>query len=356
MQTTRRFGIEIEAKGLNTHQASRALTAAGVANRHEGHTHNGRPGVSAWSVCYDGSLSGSAFEAVAPPARDTDQIAPVCEALRSAGARVDRECGLHVHVEIADYTIDDWKRLARLWLSAERALDHVLARSRRGGNNRYCLSNLSLRRRSLAQAHAAIAEASTVREVAHEVTHGRYYKFNPLAFWRHGTVEFRAHQGTLNATKISAWVRLMIGLVDAAKNGYEAPARAMTLAEVLEVALPSTTPAPASAARRAEATASVLSARRGTINAQLYELFERHHGELSPSLIYDRAEQLGILRHTARRAYSDWRRALNAPSAAPAAPQQAADQSALRSWFLERAAQLARAYGLQHEASYVLAS
>jgi hypothetical protein len=42
----------------------------------------------------------------------------------------------------------------------------------------------------------------------------RYRKLNVWAFDAHGTVEFRLHQGTLNAERAVAWVRLVVGFVN----------------------------------------------------------------------------------------------------------------------------------------------
>ena len=46
-------------------------------------------------------------------------------------------------------------------------------------------------------------------------------KLNVDAFWKHGTAEFRQHQGTLCPDEIEHWVRLTQGFVDHASNSPE---------------------------------------------------------------------------------------------------------------------------------------
>lgn len=45
----------------------------------------------------------------------------------------------------------------------------------------------------------------------------RYFKVNLMSFQRHGTIEFRQHSGTVNATKIANWVRFLGQFIDNSK-------------------------------------------------------------------------------------------------------------------------------------------
>jgi hypothetical protein len=42
----------------------------------------------------------------------------------------------------------------------------------------------------------------------------RYYKINPISYLRHGTIEFRQHQGSTSYEKISKWIEFCVKLVD----------------------------------------------------------------------------------------------------------------------------------------------
>lgn len=246
----RRFGIELEAKGLSTRDAHSALGQAGLHANHEGHTHVATGGLDSgpWRVVRDGSLTGQAFEAVSPPTTSTHEVWKACRALRAAGARVDRECGTHVHVDATPFNLAQMQAMSKIWLRFERALDALLPSSRRAGHT-YCRSNLSgVLDREGASVTASpmdlqvqfnrIDRASTMERLRDYLLPGssynrRYHKMNLDAFWRHRTIEFRAHAGTLNGAKLSRWVAICVGMVQAAENGVEVPATEGTLEELM---------------------------------------------------------------------------------------------------------------------------
>jgi len=301
MNTPRKFGVEIEALGMNPTRAANVLADAGIDVRNHAHTHNGPQLETAWKTVFDGSVY-SGFEAVSPPLRDFDSVKRVCVALRSAGAHVNRSTGLHVHVDAGDLDLDAWKRLAKLWLTIEDKVETVLSRSRRG-RSQWCRSNTGITAyRDVQEQLDAIDSATTVRGVRNAVQSTRYVKFNMDAYWVHGTVEFRCHQGTLNETKIENWARLVIRMVDVAKLGKSPKKTLDTLSDVLDYLL--------EGIGETVVRTRELRARPGTKNDFLYGLFNRARVEgWSKSRTYYEAECAGVLRHTARRAYSVWKRA-----------------------------------------------
>ena len=72
-------------------------------------------------------------------------------------------------------------------------------------------------------------QAGTIRDLA-AIQGGRYYKVNLQAYQCHGTIEFRQHSGTVNATKIAHWVRFLGEFIDACK-AQAAPAPAVPVME-----------------------------------------------------------------------------------------------------------------------------
>jgi hypothetical protein len=57
------------------------------------------------------------------------------------------------------------------------------------------------------QTHAAMRNPMQPREFAQVANGGgRYFGVNFTAYLRHGTIEFRQHQGSLNPTKIWNWI------------------------------------------------------------------------------------------------------------------------------------------------------
>jgi len=129
-----------------------------------------------------------------------------------------------------------FKNLVALYNVAEPVVDSFLAPSRRGpfGGNGFC--------RSTSVNRAAMEAATTVEQVAaasgqdntpyHARSSRRYRKLNLQSFWQHGTVEFRQHQGTVDADKACNWVRFCLRMALAARKGVT-----LTMGHTLETLL-----------------------------------------------------------------------------------------------------------------------
>lgn len=210
----RSFGVEIEAKGPSIDEVCRAINAAGVLCQRECYNHTTRPH---WKVVTDGSVCGG-FEVVSPVLRGKnglEQLKKVCEALRQIGSRPDRQCGLHVHLGTGDFGEDPqiWKALYRNYATLEETIDSFMPASRRGSANQYCQS---MRVRDLEQ---KLERATTLREIERSVTGtSRYFKLNSQSFWRHKTVEFRQHSGTIDYDKIANWIEFCARFVEYARR------------------------------------------------------------------------------------------------------------------------------------------
>jgi hypothetical protein len=222
------FGVEIEFlhPRLTRTQVCRALNDGGINCQDEGYTHR----VSThWKIVTDGSLGDyiNGSEVVSPVLRDDNgfqQLTKVCEILSSLGCKVNKRCGLHVHVGARGETVDFFKSLVRLYMAAEPTVDSFMAPSRRGphGGNGFCNSVRMVNR-------TMFDSATTVEQVATAVDQDntpyavrsmrRYRKLNLQSYWQHGTVEFRQHQGTVDAEKACNWVRFCLRLSLAARRG-----------------------------------------------------------------------------------------------------------------------------------------
>lgn len=221
------FGVELEFfhPRQTRSQVCAALNAAGIACQDE--TYNHRLS-SHWKIVTDGSLLDySNGSEIVSPVLSGDEgftaLAKVCEVLTSLGCKVSKKCGLHVHVGARGEPVGFFKNLVRLYKKAEPVVDSFLAPSRRGSfaGNGFCnTTNIN---------ETAMDAASTVEQVATASgqDHGvysarssrRYRKLNLQSYWQHGTVEFRHHQGTVEADKACNWVRFCLRLAVAARNG-----------------------------------------------------------------------------------------------------------------------------------------
>lgn len=215
----RRFGIEIEYIGRSS-EVAREMEARGVRCSVEDYNHRVRSG---WKIVSDASVSGG-YELVSPPLRGEEglrQLKIACDALDAAGARVDRQCGLHIHHDVHDLDAPAFGRLFRGWSRNQRNTDSLVAASRRGSQWARAHSDAEIRR---IESLSSMDDGSVRRMLSGM---DRYRSLNAICFPRYGTVEARQHQGTINAKKIGAWVRYGQAMIDAAVAG-DVPAAGST--------------------------------------------------------------------------------------------------------------------------------
>jgi hypothetical protein len=143
-------------------------------------------------------------------------------------AKVNRSCGLHIHLDTADViSVIHLRNLWALYLAFEDVLFSLLPPSRRG--NRYCLA---LRR----YFHAQEILESPTRERLEEIWYrardseevsklkvikshsSRYIGLNLHSLFHANHAEIRYHSGTTDPEKILQWVNLHALLFDKAKE------------------------------------------------------------------------------------------------------------------------------------------
>ncbi len=194
----RTFGIEIELVHGNKYAMRDALQRAGIDCEVEGYNHTTRPH---WKIVTDSSIRGGGYELVSPILKGEeglDEVRRVCEVLNAQGATVNRSCGLHVHHGAGDLKEKHLRNLLNLYRRSEGVIDTMMPVSRRASNNTYC---------------------ETLRHLREgERPWGRYYKLNLESLHVHGTVEFRQHSGTVDAEKITNWVKITQMMVERSKR------------------------------------------------------------------------------------------------------------------------------------------
>lgn len=206
------IGIEIEAYSPHDHDSlARLFTQAGL-NR-------------VVTIGDDGSIAvdkpnHTRFELrVLAKQRDYARtVKRVCDVLHIAKARVNKTCGMHVHLDMRQR---DPKIAFHNLTRAQELLFALQPNSRRANN--YC-------RKTSLDWDTAIAD--------------RYRAVNARAYAEHKTIEVRLHTGTVNARKIVNWISLLLRIVDApalphqvhqigglARVGITLPARLKTYLE-----------------------------------------------------------------------------------------------------------------------------
>ena len=217
MNEERTYGVEIEITGTrrldsNLSGIARALTRAGIPAAAARYGSSDQPEGGKWKVLPDASCGP---EIVSPPLRGKaglEEIGQVCEALQGVGAEVSSSCGLHVHHDAAGLTVQHMVAINALYAAHQRAINSILPASR--WDNHYCAS--------LGPRHVdrrwqkGIAAAPDRHHAAQAMQESRYSAVNWHALLRHGTVEFRQHNGTVESLEIRCWILLTQCLIEAA--------------------------------------------------------------------------------------------------------------------------------------------
>jgi len=217
MDTDRTIGIELElfilrdeySNFIDDCNRNSLLTV-----RDESYNHNIR---GHWKIVHDASLGNRnsdmrGIEIVSPPLKARElfkQLDALLQIVNSYHTEVNKTCGLHCHHSLEGFKAKQLQYLVNHFVKNEVAIDTMLPESRRGNQEsvrgfKACQSNKALLNRMINQ--SAVRErldgAGSVQGVS------RYTKLNLQSYSRYGTVEFRGHQGTLDFTKIVAWVAL----------------------------------------------------------------------------------------------------------------------------------------------------
>lgn len=203
----RKFGIEIEC--FNLREVPSIVRERG------------------WTIKNDCSIRGDhSREIVSPPlianSASLKEVKDIMRALRAAGGRVNRTCGLHVHIGVEKDVRERcepgvfFTKLIQRYSLVEGFADMLVPPSRRGMRNMYCNSMNDLMNTS---SYARLLEAPSIvstEQILYSM--GRYYKLNISSYIRHGTVEFRHFGASLNGTKTVAWIKFCLAFVNVCSN------------------------------------------------------------------------------------------------------------------------------------------
>lgn len=209
------FGVEIECLFM-PNQTYSALQQLGVGYKADmGYHHTN--GNKCFEFKRDGSLHGNdnsahrPIEMVSPVlkgGKGFGQLEKACKALNEGDARVNKTCGLHVHIGVERLSDEAYVNIFRNYQMLESVIDSFMAESRRKNNNTYCKSIKNI----------DFSACRTKEDVAVAMSRNRYYKVNAMSYRMHRTIEFRQHQGTTNFEKIKMWVNFCAKLVEFSRS------------------------------------------------------------------------------------------------------------------------------------------
>ena len=221
-----RFGIEIEFDQGNRHDIMQMLQRAGICCLDTGYTHEV---TRFWKMTTDATVTGG--ELVSPIMRgDDESIDLVRQAIRlvkEGGGVTSRNVGMHVHLDVTQFTTAQLKALVKNLQRTEMLLAGFVPSHRYDGSNG-CGASLmqgsewDALHEWVANVDAAERERSRHnREGSAPVTRYRSFNFNSLLTY--GTVECRLLGHTLNTVKVRTWIRALQSIIEASRRRCAVP-------------------------------------------------------------------------------------------------------------------------------------
>lgn len=203
------YGIEVEAYNFDRMSLISEASTHGLQVKSEGYNHEDK---HYYKIVSDSSIQGVNSNEVVTPVLQGEQgmndLKALCNSLVAIDARVNKSCGLHVHIGAVGMSQKHYVRVFKNYQAIETAIDSFMAPSRRGNNSRWCHSLQGI----------DFSGCTTQTDVARALGYDRYFKCNAEAFSRHQTIEFRQHQGSTDFEKISHWVKFLAALVKYSEN------------------------------------------------------------------------------------------------------------------------------------------
>lgn len=242
-KSNRTFGVEVEFHGSTLRTVANRLTRdTGIEVRAEGYNHSTR---GYWKLVPDGSCSHELVSPILKGQEGMNQVVALLDSLSNMrNVRVDRECGVHVHVGTPDATAKKVANLVKYFGVNENIIDMVLAPSRRESKNTYCKSVfegvqqrntgrytdngedvLEVSKNKLYKQLNKIVKDTEGMSVGHSISDmarligsnngcERYSKLNLTSFRKYRTIEYRCFNGSLDSQKIGHWINFCCATVD----------------------------------------------------------------------------------------------------------------------------------------------
>jgi len=207
-----KFGVEVEFFGITKDLAVQELKNAGIYVKGEYYNHNVQ---TYWKVVTDSSVNSNGtgsydgLELVSPILYDEDgleDLEKALNALSNAGAKVDKSCGIHVHHDVSDFELVNFKNIYTFYYEYKNVFDSMLPSSRRAGNNVYCktISEYEIKK---------IRVKNSIHDI-YNTLGTRYKTLNIESYVKYGTIEFRQHSGSLEFEKVANWIELTFRVVE----------------------------------------------------------------------------------------------------------------------------------------------
>ena len=231
---TQKFGIEIEMTGIT--RAAAAQVIAGHFNTSATHVGGIYDAFAVrddenrqWKVVSDSSIhletrrgqtrnTAYAVEFVSPICRyeDIGTIQEIIRKLRSAGARVNSSCGIHIHIDATPHDVKTLRNIVNIMAAKEDLLykslkvnvhrEHYCAKA----DTRF-LDELNAKRPTSMDTLESIWYNGPTGRYQH-YDESRYHGLNLHSVFSKGTIEFRLFNSTLHAGEIKSYIQLCMAI------------------------------------------------------------------------------------------------------------------------------------------------
>ncbi|MEH2935371.1 amidoligase family protein [Acutalibacter sp. JLR.KK004] len=231
---TQKFGIEIEMTGITRAAAAQVIAGHfGTSATHVGGMYDAfavRDGDSRqWKVVSDSSIrresrrgesrnAAYAVEFVSPICKyeDIGTIQEIIRKLRSAGAKVNSSCGIHIHIDATPHDVKTLRNIVNIMAAKEDLLyktlkvdvhrEHYCAKA----DTRFLDELNSKRPSSMSDFEHIWYNGRSGRNYHYDES--RYHGLNLHSVFSKGTIEFRLFNSTLHAGEIKSYIQLCMAI------------------------------------------------------------------------------------------------------------------------------------------------
>lgn len=173
--------------------------------------------VSYWSVTNDGSLQHNGKEFVSGVLKYNEQhlgaLKELDAVIKIFGYQASFRCGVHVHVNVGNYTPEELYNLYIVYLAYENLIFQYVANAR--SQSVFCVPIQSTD--FPIQIKEQIKKGREPLDVLLRFT-SKYSALNLAPITQHGTVEFRHLYGTTDMGKVVEWIDIIHNLINLAKE------------------------------------------------------------------------------------------------------------------------------------------
>lgn len=181
-----------------------------------------------WNMGQDGSIRFQSQVEIRSPVlkgeKDLQKLKNALASIINAKSKVNKSCGLHVHIDCNYFTLDQLKSFITFFILFEKQIDNFFTKDRQ--RNIYARSivrsmfdngdDSEFFRYEAKDMHKAIKKLSDQKLI--DTFSDHYSRVNLMNYNSIGTVEFRQHHGSISFDEISNWIKTIYVISEECKE------------------------------------------------------------------------------------------------------------------------------------------